>query len=143
MTAVDTANCLLLPCATRAPNHRCRRPAGFTDAAYASLLHWLADAAAAAHASADAPCSGCPVTLCCLKLGPPADQPLFGERAVASIAALLQAAPQLEAVEVLGLSAEAAGALLPVWLHALERRSQQGCTVPADGGALRLGRVVE
>lgn len=55
---------------------------------------------------------------------------------------VLQAAPQLEAVEVLGAPAHAAGTLLAAWQEVQQRRGAQGCTVPVAGEPLRLGRVV-
>ena len=63
--------------------------------------------------------------------------------AVASLLRVLDAAPQLQAVEVLGASPEAAGALLSAWQRVHEQRGRQGMTMPADGGGLRLALAEE
>ena len=63
--------------------------------------------------------------------------------AVANLLRVLEATPQLQAVEVVGASPEAAGALLSAWQRVQEQRGRQGLTVPADGGGLRLARAEE
>lgn len=63
--------------------------------------------------------------------------------AVACLQRVLQALPQLEAVEVEGLSPQASGALLPVWQEALRQRGHEGCALAGEGGALRFARVAE
>jgi hypothetical protein len=62
---------------------------------------------------------------------------------VANLLRVLEATPQLQAVEVVGASPEAAGALLSAWQRVQEQRGRQGLTVPADGGGLRLARAEE
>ncbi|PRW56615.1 hypothetical protein C2E21_4838 [Chlorella sorokiniana] len=117
------------------------RRTGFGNDAYTCLLWQLV------HYSPTAPIceehGGCRASLRCLKLGPPADQPHFGEEAVACLQKVLQVLPHLEAVEVLGLSPEATGALLPAWQEALQQRGQEGCTIAGEGGALRFARVAD
>lgn len=56
--------------------------------------------------------------------------------AVACLAQVLQAAPQLQAVEVLGLSPAGRDTLLAAWLAAQQHRGQEGHWVETpDGGA--------
>ncbi|PSC69802.1 hypothetical protein C2E20_6772 [Micractinium conductrix] len=123
------------------------RNTGFSDAALGYLMHQLARYPSPLLAAAAAPGglppgpeapshAGCRFTLQCLKLGPPADGGQLSNSTVACLAQVLQAAPQLQAVEVLGLSPAGRDTLLAAWLAAQQHRGQEGHWVETpDGGA--------
>lgn len=57
--------------------------------------------------------------------------------------AVLEALPQLEVVELAGVSPAASGMLLSAWQEVQQQRGAQGCVAQAPGGALRLARIGE